>query len=241
MSALPSAAIALLAAGGASLLVRPSLAFRTAGRRPRERAPDAGWMVRWRWVVSPLAGAAALLVANGALGVVLALVAGVGCWIGIARLEPPGTRREREQAARDLPHLVQLLAAALAAGAAPVSAIEAVAEAAPGPVAGRLAAAASRLRLGADPAEVWSDLARAPSLGPLGRTLGRAHDSGASVSVAMSRLAEELARVARSDVESRARSVGVKAAVPLGLCLLPCFLLIGVVPLAAGLLTSLRW
>ena len=33
--------------------------------------------------------------------------------------------------------------------------------------------------------------------------------------------------------------MGVKAAVPLGLCLLPAFLLIGIVPLVAGLLTSI--
>jgi hypothetical protein len=40
-------------------------------------------------------------------------------------------------------------------------------------------------------------------------------------------------------VEERARSVGVKAAVPLGLCLLPAFVLVGVVPLVVSLLTSL--
>jgi hypothetical protein len=33
--------------------------------------------------------------------------------------------------------------------------------------------------------------------------------------------------------------VGVKAAVPLGLCLLPAFVLIGIVPVVAGLLTTL--
>jgi hypothetical protein len=31
----------------------------------------------------------------------------------------------------------------------------------------------------------------------------------------------------------------VKAALPLGLCLLPAFLLVGIVPLVAGLLTGL--
>ncbi|MCW2792983.1 MAG: type secretion system protein, partial [Nocardioides sp.] len=41
------------------------------------------------------------------------------------------------------------------------------------------------------------------------------------------------------DVEDRARAVGVKAALPLGLCLLPAFVLIGIVPLVAGLLTTL--
>jgi pilus assembly protein TadC len=53
------------------------------------------------------------------------------------------------------------------------------------------------------------------------------------------RLADELDRRARLQVEERARAVGVKAAVPLGLCLLPSFLLIGVVPLVAALLRSL--
>jgi hypothetical protein len=55
----------------------------------------------------------------------------------------------------------------------------------------------------------------------------------------MARLAAELDQRSRAGVEERARAVGVKAAVPLGLCLLPSFLLIGVVPLVAGLLRSL--
>ena len=50
----------------------------------------------------------------------------------------------------------------------------------------------------------------------------------------MARLAEDLRRAARADVETRARAVGVKAAVPLGVCLLPAFVLVGVVPLVAG-------
>jgi len=33
--------------------------------------------------------------------------------------------------------------------------------------------------------------------------------------------------------------VGVRAAVPLGLCLLPAFLLIGIVPVVAGLVADL--
>ena len=55
----------------------------------------------------------------------------------------------------------------------------------------------------------------------------------------MERLAADLARRARADVEDRARAVGVKAALPLGLCLLPAFVLVGIVPLVAGLLESL--
>jgi len=67
----------------------------------------------------------------------------------------------------------------------------------------------------------------------------RADRSGASVTQEVIRLADELARTSRASVEERARSVGVKAAVPLGLCLLPSFVLVGVVPLVVSLLQSL--
>ena len=48
-------------------------------------------------------------------------------------------------------------------------------------------------------------------------------------------LAEDLADRSRAEAEDRARSIGVRAAVPLGLCLLPAFLLLGIVPLAVSL------
>ena len=135
---------------------------------------------------------------------------------------------------------LSLLAAALAAGAAPASAAQAVADALPGPGGARLGRAAARLRLGADPVAVWQGLADEPALAPLGRALARGQSSGSSVVVSVRRLGDELARAARADAEDRARRVGVKAAVPLGACLLPSFLLIGIVPLVGGLLTSLR-
>jgi pilus assembly protein TadC len=76
-------------------------------------------------------------------------------------------------------------------------------------------------------------------LAVLGRTIVRAHRSGASVATEVAGLADELGRRARVRVEERARAVGVKAAVPLGLCLLPSFLLLGIVPLAVSLMQSL--
>jgi Flp pilus assembly protein TadB len=135
--------------------------------------------------------------------------------------------------------VVGLLADALRSGQPPVDALAVVAAALPGPAASRLAVAVPRLRLGVDPLQVWTDLAADQSLGPLGRALARAHRTGAPVVPAVERLADELARSARADVEERARAVGVKAAVPLGLCLLPAFVLVGIVPVVAALLTSL--
>ncbi len=89
---------------------------------------------------------------------------------------------------------------------------------------------------------VWAELADSDAeLAALGRAMSRAHQSGAPVVAAVERLADGLARTARADVEDRARAVGVKAAVPLGLCLLPAFVLIGIVPLVAGLMSTMTW
>jgi pilus assembly protein TadC len=131
------------------------------------------------------------------------------------------------------------LGAALRSGQAPVDALSVVVAALPGPATDRLGEVVPRLRLGLDPLAVWAELATDPALGPLGRALARAHRTGAPVVPAIERLADELGRAARAEVEDRARAVGVKAAIPLGLCLLPAFVLIGIVPVVAGLLTSL--
>ena len=212
-------------------------------RAPRAAAPARGaesdWLRRWRvlWMVLAAAAAAAFL--GGAAGAAAAPVAAAVTWLVIERSEPAQLRSEREQARRDLPHVVGLLADALRAGQPPVEALGVVAGALPGPAAVRLAEVVPRLRLGVDPVQVWADLAADPALGPLGRALARAHRTGSPVVPAIERLATELARSDRAEVEDRARAVGVKAAVPLGLCLLPAFVLIGIVPVVAGLLTTL--
>ena len=133
-----------------------------------------------------------------------------------------------------VPHAVDLMAACLAAGLSLAAALEQITAAVDAPLSEELAAVSARLRLGVDPATVWRDLAGHPQLGGLGRTVSRAVESGASVAEAMLRLADDLRRQGRAEVESRARAVGVKAALPLGICLLPAFVLVGVVPLVAG-------
>jgi pilus assembly protein TadC len=143
-------------------------------------------------------------------------------------------RRHREQIGGALPHVVDLMAACLAVGMAPGAAVERISRAVEPPMSAELEALSARLRLGVDPLTVWRDLARHPQLGVLGRCIARAVDSGSSVADAMARLSEDLRREGRAAVESKARAVGVKAAVPLGVCMLPAFVLVGVVPLVAG-------
>jgi pilus assembly protein TadC len=176
----------------------------------------------------------ALFLVGGPAGAAGGLVLGALCWWVTGRMEPPSVRRRREQLIASVPHAVDLMAACLAVGLSPATAVEQLAEVVDAPLADELAALTARLRLGADPATVWRDLARHPQLGGLGRTVSRAVDSGASVAEAMLRLADDLRSRSRADVERRARAVGVQAAVPLGACLLPSFVLVGVVPLVAG-------
>jgi Flp pilus assembly protein TadB len=229
---------ALLAVGASAA----SVALAVPGRRTlaagEQRPPRSGrvgdeppWL-RLTGTVSVTAGV--LFLVGGPAGILLCVVAAAACWWATGRMEPPAVRRRREQVAAGVPHAVDLLAACLAVGLSPGAALEQVTAALGPPVSDELSEVVSRLRMGVDPVTVWRDLAGHPQLGGLGRSVARAVESGASVAEAMQRLADDLRRQGRAEVESRARAVGVKAAVPLGVCLLPAFVLVGVVPLVAG-------
>jgi Flp pilus assembly protein TadB len=217
---------------------RPRL--RTTVRQVQEAAtPSGDWIRRWRWLLAVLAGVGGFVFIGGGAAPLAAAVAATVTWWFIGRAEPPSERRVRRLVRGDLPHLVDLLAAALRGGATPSSAVRMACHALPGPAADRLAGVTDRLELGVDPEQVWMTLAEDPDLAPLGRALARSHRTGAGVVCIVEQLADELARSARAEVEERARVVGVRAALPLGLCLLPSFLLLGIVPLVVGMLSEL--
>ena len=80
---------------------------------------------------------------------------------------------------------------------------------------------------------------------PLGRRRGggglvhRAAGSGTALAPSLARLANDQRRVARTAAEARARAAGVQAVAPLGLCFLPAFMLLGVVPAIAGIASTI--
>jgi Flp pilus assembly protein TadB len=237
-----TAVLAAVAAGCAAAL---AFAPRVGTGAPRGPAPrpvdDDGPLRRWRLLWALLAGAGCAAFLGGPAASAAGVVAGAVVWVVAGRAEPRAVRRRHEEVRRDLPHVVTLLGAALRSGAAPGAAVDLACRALPGAAADRLRPVAVRLELGADPVEVWGSLAEDPALGPLGRTMARTHRTGAPVVAAVDRLGEDLARRARSEVEDRARAVGVRAAVPLGVCLLPAFRLVGIVPLVAGLAGAIDW
>ncbi|WP_445258596.1 type II secretion system F family protein [Nocardioides aurantiacus] len=239
MSAAAGLVAALLVATAVVLLGRPP----ALGLPPAEAAPgppeERALLARLRLPLTGLVALGAWAALGGVVGTVAAPVAALVAWRVLGRVEDPAVARRRERLEVELPTGVDLLASCLDAGAAPEAALLTVGRALGGPVEAELLAVHARIELGVDPATVWRDLARHPQLGPLGRTVARAHDSGASVATAVRGLAAELRERAEAEVEARARSIEVKAAAPLGLCLLPAFVLLGIVPLVAGAFASL--
>ena len=185
------------------------------------------------------AGVAVALMIGGPLGV----AAGVGGGALVARWlaghEPSAQRATRIRLAHDLPLAADLMATLLHAGATPERATGATAAVIGGPLGDRLAEVAAHLRLGADPPSAWRVLADVPPLAPLARALARASTTGAALTATLARLAEDERTATAWRAELAARRVGVRTAGPLGLCFLPAFILIGVVPVIVGIVQSL--
>jgi Flp pilus assembly protein TadB len=238
----PPGLVAAVAAGAAvavSFSPRPRWPTAWAPGPPSLAPEHPGWLHRWRLLWALLAAVGGATFVSGRAGLPVGALALVVTWVWIGRTEPAVARRRRSAAERELPSWVQLMVAALESGRDVTGAMTLVCEAMPGPAARLLGDVPARLALGVPPEVAWAPVLGQPELAPLARAMVRAHRSGSSVTREVARLGDDLERRAQLRVEERARSVGVKAAVPLGLCLLPSFLLIGVVPLVVGLLRSL--
>jgi Flp pilus assembly protein TadB len=240
----PAVLSAVAAATAAYLACRPRpLAPRAPGQGEAVGAPrpagDAALLTRLRPGLAGLVVVGGWTLLGGVLGLCVGVVGAAVTWRVLGRAEAPSARSRREQLERDLPTAVDLLATALASGSSVESALAAVARAVGGPVGDELSTIGHRLGLGVDAATVWRAVSGHEQLGPFGRAALRAHDSGASVALAVQRLGVELRARERAGVEARAKTVEVKAAAPLGVCFLPAFVLLGVVPMVAGVFTSL--
>jgi len=124
----------------------------------------------------------------------------------------------------------------LRAGAPIDRAAAAVADALGGPLGVRLQRTARSLRLGAEPAEAWQHLAGVDGADRLIAAAVRSSASGGALAGALGRLADDLRADRALAVEAAAQRAAVLVVLPLGLCFLPAFLLVGVVPVLIGLL-----
>lgn len=220
-----------------------ALTVRTAGGADEPVSPAAsavhGGLRSQRLPLAALAGGGVAVAWGGSSGLVLGVGLATVVWVVATRAEPAAQRRLREQRARQLPDVVSLLALALGTGVPVAQALDQVQQARPGPAADALASVGVALGRGVEPAQAWAPLLGDPALARLARGLIRSAESGSPVAEAVARVGAELATERRMAVADRARAVGVKAALPLGVCLLPAFLLVGIVPLVAVSISTL--
>ncbi len=228
---------ACLCAAAAVWLVLPAPAVARhralLGAPPPRRRPSP------QLAVTVLVPAASLVVLGPVPGVVVALVATPVARAAVATRVSAAERRRRELAARQLPAALDLVVAVLASGRPVVVALDVVAGAVPAPVQQELQEVVGRRRSGADAAAVWDVLLGHATLGVLARALRRAEQSGAPVAAVLAATAADTRRDAAARSRERARAVAVRTAAPLGLCFLPAFLLVGIVPSLLGVASGL--
>ncbi|MEV2279279.1 type II secretion system F family protein [Nocardiopsis sp. NPDC049922] len=220
--------------------VRPRLRFHAATSPwvPWERPPRIRPRTRFRptaLVLAGVLGVVAAVAVFGPVGGVVAAVVCVGAWVRGRRARGRSTALP---VTADLPVVVGLLAAGVRAGGTVPACLAAVARSTRGRLGEELTVVAHRLRLGADPATAWRNPALPEPLVAVGRDLARAADTGAPVADLLDRHVADLRRALRAQALARMERLGVLVVAPLALCFLPAFVLIGIVPMAAELLTG---
>jgi tight adherence protein C len=152
-------------------------------------------------------------------------------------------RRRLERADREMPLLLDLLAAASSAGLSGQLALRRAVETTEGPLSEELSAVIHSVDLGAR----WRDELRGaaerlalPDLRRAVATMTRAESLGSSLSDALSELATEVRDARRSAANERARKAPVKMLFPLVFLVLPAFLLLTVVPVLISALQSIH-
>ena len=184
--------------------------------------PVAGWMVL------------------GPLGLLAGIAVAPLVHRNVGRWESSREARRKVQLVRGAPLALDLVAAVLSAGRSPQGAVLAVAAQTAGPVGDELSALAHRVRLAADPATAWRSL-DGDVLEPVGRAFARAEASGAAVVPLIRDAAEDLRCADRAQRREAVGRVGVRTTLPMGLCLLPAFVLVGVAPTVLAVLGSVRF
>lgn len=197
-----------------------------------------------RFVALPAVAAASTAVLavllGGWPGAVAALPLAAGAAWLVARLVRTSAASSPPEV-RSVAFVVDLLAGSLAAGSPPELAIKGVAAAVaehgnaslrhavePLSRVGRL------LQLGSEPATAWAVLQPVPGYGPIADSGRRCATSGARLAQALAAAATELRAAHQAEALARAERVGVWSLLPLGVCFLPAFVCLGVLPVILG-------
>ncbi len=158
----------------------------------------------------------------------------VGLWIGLGRLESQAARQNRIVAASFVPETLDIMALCLRAGQPLRPAIATAISVLP-PAAGRPLRDVERgINVGMPDSQAWSALSADEAWGPVAQDIAMATAHGLPVQRVLIRHSESMRRAVKAERLASAKSVGVKSVLPLGLCHLPAFIFLGVIPVIAG-------
>ncbi|MGW5745144.1 type II secretion system F family protein [Amycolatopsis sp. NPDC003861] len=186
-------------------------------------------------IAATVGGVSTAVLVGGVAGVVAGTIVTATGWWAIRRTRRPRSPAVDIAAKLRLAGTLDLLAACLRAGLPVPSALEAVAGAAPAAARAALSSTAGLLALGSRPDEAWAPVRAVPGLGELAATAIRTSRSGAAFATAAGDLAGRFRDELATEAEERAEKAGVALALPVGLCFLPAFFCLGVLPVVLGL------
>ena len=186
-------------------------------------------------VAVAVGGVSTAVLAGGVAGVVAGTIVTATGWWAIRRTRRPRPPAVDIAAKLRLAGTLDLLAACLRAGLPVPSALEAVVGTAPAAASTALSSTAGLLALGSGPDEAWAPVRAVPGLGELAAAAIRTSRSGAAFATAAGDLAGRFRDELATEAEERAERAGVALALPVGLCFLPAFFCLGVLPVVVGL------
>ena len=180
-------------------------------------------------------------------GALIAALLFAACWV-LHRSPPlsvhPSSSIQRDSAGlrddglEDPALMMDLMASMLAVGSSLDRGLEVLAQSASAPVGAALTSVKTALDLGASWDVAWAAVPHTKGVQAaqeLGNALRFAGTTGAPSAAVVTAHASQFRRRRNRAAEQRAAALGVRLVVPLGLCSLPAFVCLGVIPILVGL------
>lgn len=240
-----TALLAALATAAAVLALVPQPAERRLvadvrwPRLPPHLAALPGALPAGRRFAVAVTGGVLPVVLMGAVGLVPGVVVGLALFLVLGRMTSGAGARRRRVLLASLPEACDLLAVAVEAGLAVSAAAGRVSEIIGGTLGDELARVAARVRLGVAETQAWAELGKAPGLERLATEVSRVVSSGVGLAALLRELARDARQAAAAEGQRLARRVGVRSVLPLMVCFLPAFVLLGIVPIFGGIVRVL--
>jgi tight adherence protein C len=225
---------AMIAVGIASTITVIVVGWRVRPRPPARAVRHGGSRVRW-----PIIGIIGLVAIVAPLIAVALLVVG---WFGRRWIAVRQRANAVRQVAANYPDALDLLVLSIRAGYMPADAVVEVTPFLSPALRPAFGAVATAMNSGERFADALSVLHThlGPIAQPLVDSLSAADRYGLPLAPVLERLAFEARQQRRRDADANARELPVRLAMPMVLCTLPSFVLLAIVPLLLGALSSLH-